>query len=47
MGSFQVLDIEHESMTIKVILKQGHRMNYHSHERRDEVWTVLSGREEQ
>ena len=43
-GSFQVLDIEHESMTIKVILKQGHRMNYHSHERRDEVWTVLSGR---
>ncbi len=42
-GSFQVLDIEHESMTIKVILKQGHRMNYHSHERRDEVWTVLSG----
>ena len=42
-GSFQVLDIEHESMTIKVILKPGHRMNYHSHERRDEVWTVLSG----
>ena len=42
-GSFQVLDIDYDSMTIKVILKPGHRMNYHSHERRDEVWTVLSG----
>lgn len=43
-GSFQVLDIEDGSMTIKVILKPGHRMNYHSHERRDEVWTVLAGK---
>ncbi len=31
-------------MTIKVTLNPGHRMNYHSHERRDEVWTVISGR---
>lgn len=30
-------------MTIKVTLNPGHRMNYHSHERRDEVWTVMSG----
>lgn len=42
-GSFRVLDIEEESMTIKVILNPGHRMNYHSHERRDEVWTIISG----
>lgn len=42
-GSFQVLDIGAESMTIRVILNAGHRMNYHSHERRDEVWTVISG----
>lgn len=42
-GSFRVLDVEDESMTIKVTLNAGHRMNYHSHERRDEVWTVLSG----
>lgn len=42
-GSFRVLDIEEESMTIKVTLHPGHRMNYHSHERRDEVWTILSG----
>ena len=31
-------------MTIKVTLNAGHRMNYHSHERRDEVWTVISGK---
>ncbi|MBQ4536042.1 MAG: cupin domain-containing protein [Lachnospiraceae bacterium] len=42
-GSFQVLDIQDESMTIKVTLNPGHKMNYHSHERRDEVWTILSG----
>ena len=42
-GSYRVLDIEEESMTIKVTLKSGNRMNYHSHERRDEIWTVISG----
>ncbi len=43
-GSFRVLDIEDESMTIKVTLNPGHRMNYHSHERRDEMWTIISGK---
>ena len=43
-GSFRVLDVEEESMTIKVTLNPGHRMNYHSHRNRDEVWTVISGR---
>ncbi len=42
-GSFRVLDVEDESLTIKVTLHPGHRMNYHSHERRDETWTILSG----
>ena len=42
-GSFRVLDVEKESMTIKVTLNPGHRMNYHSHEFRDEVWTIVSG----
>ena len=42
-GSFRVLDVEDESMTIKITLNPGHRMNYHSHARRDEVWTVISG----
>lgn len=42
-GSFRVLDIEDESMTVKIVLKPGQQMNYHSHERRDEVWTIISG----
>lgn len=43
-GSFRVIDIEDESMTIKVTLNTGCSMNYHSHERRDEVWTMISGK---
>ena len=42
-GSYKVMDVETEAMTIKVTLNPGHSMNYHSHERRDEVWVVLSG----
>lgn len=42
-GSFRVMDIEDGSMTIKVTLNPGRSMNYHSHEHRDEVWTVISG----
>ena len=42
-GSYRVLDVEEDSMTVKVTLNPGHKMNYHSHEKRDEVWTVLSG----
>lgn len=42
-GKFEVQDIDDESMTIKVTLNPGKAMNYHSHDRRDEVWTILSG----
>lgn len=42
-GSYKVMDVESEAMTIKVTLNPGHSMNYHSHSRRDEVWVVLSG----
>lgn len=42
-GSFRILDVEAESLTIKVTLNDGHRMNYHSHRNRDEVWVVVSG----
>lgn len=42
-GSFRVLDVEEGSLTIKVTLNPGHKMNYHSHEFRDEVWTVIAG----
>lgn len=43
-GSFTVLDVQEESMTIKVQLRPGNQLHYHSHEHRDEVWTVISGR---
>jgi len=42
-GSYKVLDIEDAGMTVKVTLMPGHSMNYHSHERRDEIWTVIEG----
>lgn len=42
-GRFKVIDVETESMTIKVTLNAGHSMNYHSHKNRDEVWVVISG----
>ena len=42
-GSFTVLDVQEEGMTIRVELLPGHRLYYHSHEHRDEVWTVMSG----
>ena len=43
-GSFKVIDIDNASMALKVTLNPGHRMNYHSHKNRDEVWVVISGR---
>lgn len=42
-GSFRVLDVGDDSLTIKVTLNPGHSMNYHSHEHRDEIWNVISG----
>ena len=42
-GSFRVLDVEAESLTIKVTLHPGHSMNYHSHKYRNEVWVVTAG----
>ena len=42
-GRFRVLDAQPEGLTVKVTLKPGAQMNYHSHEYRNEVWTVVSG----
>lgn len=42
-GSYRVMDVGKDSMTVKVTLNPGHKMNYHSHMRRDEVWTVIEG----
>lgn len=43
-GSFTVLDVQDDSLTIKIVLLPGHGLYYHSHDHRDEVWTVTSGR---
>ncbi|SFQ08402.1 mannose-1-phosphate guanylyltransferase [Butyrivibrio proteoclasticus] len=42
-GSYKVIDVEKESLTVKVTLHAGHKMNYHSHERRNESWNIISG----
>lgn len=42
-GSYRVLDVSATSLTVSVTLNPGHSMNYHSHDRRDEVWTVVVG----
>ncbi|MCR5834408.1 MAG: cupin domain-containing protein [Selenomonadaceae bacterium] len=42
-GTYQVIDIGKESLTIKVILTAGNKMNYHSHNYRDEVWNFVEG----
>ncbi len=42
-GSYKVIDINPDSMTIKITLNPGARMNYHSHQKRNEVWVAISG----
>lgn len=42
-GSYKVIDVQDEALTILVTLNPGHYMNYHSHLRRDELWVVISG----
>lgn len=42
-GSITVVDAGPGTVTMKVVMKPGTRMSYHSHELRNEIWTVLSG----
>ena len=42
-GSFTVLDVQPTSMTIRILMREGHQLTYHTHEHRDEVWTVIRG----
>ena len=42
-GSYRVIDINAESITVKITLNAGHSMNYHSHHKRNEVWVAISG----
>ena len=42
-GNYRVLSVDDDSITLKIVLKSGHHMNYHSHKNRNEVWVVVSG----
>ena len=42
-GSYRVIDINADSITVKITLNAGHSMNYHSHQKRNEVWVAISG----
>lgn len=42
-GTYTVIDVQTNSLTIKVQLNSGNQMKYHSHERRDEIWTIVAG----
>jgi mannose-1-phosphate guanylyltransferase len=42
-GNYKVIDIQEESLTALITLKAGCHMQYHSHDFRDEVWTITSG----
>lgn len=42
-GTFRVMDIQAGVMTVINNIDAGHQMKYHSHEKRNEVWTIASG----
>ena len=42
-GIYNVIDIQPGAMTVKISLQAGCNMKYHSHELRDEVWTIVTG----
>ncbi|MFT8823640.1 sugar phosphate nucleotidyltransferase [Liquorilactobacillus satsumensis] len=43
-GKYQVLNVSDNSLTVLISLKKGQEMTYHSHDRRQEVWTITSGK---
>lgn len=42
-GTYTVIDAQPGAMTVKIALKSGGKMTYHSHELRDECWNIISG----
>lgn len=42
-GEYKVLDVAENTMIVKITVNPNHRMSYHSHELRNEVWTITSG----
>lgn len=42
-GTYTVVGVQPGSMTIKIALRAGNHMKYHTHEMRYEIWTIISG----
>lgn len=42
-GTYQVIDIQLSSRTVKIKMKKGCSMSYHRHRKRDEIWTIVDG----
>lgn len=42
-GTYTVIDAQPGAMTVKIGLKAGSKMTYHSHELRDECWNIIDG----
>jgi mannose-1-phosphate guanylyltransferase len=42
-GTYKVIDVQDDSLTILITMKAGNKMHYHSHDNRNEVWTIISG----
>ena len=42
-GTYTVIDAQPGAMTVKITLKAGGKMTYHSHELRDECWNIIDG----
>ena len=45
-GSYRVLSKGEDSLTIKLNIKAGSCLSYHSHASRDEIWNIVSGQGE-
>ncbi len=42
-GNYSIVDVSEHSTIMKIHVNAGKHMSYHAHERRDEVWIVVSG----
>ena len=42
-GSYSIVDVGEQSTTMKIFIDEGKSMSYHAHERRDEIWVIVSG----
>lgn len=43
-GTYTVINIQPGSLTAKILIKKKKRLTYHNHEKREEIWTVVSGK---